>query len=64
MVCPKCGKEILESATFCTGCGWKTPNREIQEKKSRTVHNGGKAAAVLAVIFVIIYILIIINAFK
>lgn len=64
MVCQKCGKEIMENATFCTGCGWKTPNRKAQEKKSRMVHNGGKAAAVLAVIFAIIYILMIINAFK
>lgn len=27
MNCPKCGKEIKEGKKFCSGCGWKLPEK-------------------------------------
>lgn len=36
MFCPKCGKELSDSATICTSCGWKTERWKESVKKSRT----------------------------
>lgn len=39
ITCPKCGKEITETATLCTACGWKSQKWEENKQKAKTEHS-------------------------
>ena len=34
MICPKCGKEIEDGKKFCSGCGYKFPEKEETQQQS------------------------------
>lgn len=39
MICPKCGKEISETATLCTSCGWKSKKWEESKQEAKNQHS-------------------------
>lgn len=47
MQCEKCGKQLMDDATLCTSCGWKTKNWQHKVKRGKEMHAGLIAATVL-----------------
>ena len=39
MNCPKCGKEMPETAALCTFCGWKSKKWEETKQQGKDEHN-------------------------
>ena len=39
MVCPKCGKKLSDTSTFCSGCGWKSEAWTEEVKKTEKANN-------------------------
>lgn len=63
MTCPNCGKEISETATLCTSCGWKSKKWEVCKQDGKNQHNNlvfaAVAIAILVAIFIVSVILIV-----
>ena len=54
MVCPKCGKELLETATLCTTCGWKSQKWENSKEQGKYQHKALVSALVGIVVVIIL----------
>lgn len=64
MQCEKCGRPLADNATFCTSCGWKTPNWKREVKSTKTMHIGAIVASALLIavlVFLFIHILKLTN---
>lgn len=40
MTCPNCKKEISDTATLCTSCGWKSQKWEACKQEGKNQYNG------------------------
>lgn len=40
MNCPECGKLLSDTATFCSGCGWKSDTWLNEAKKIKKTNTG------------------------
>lgn len=36
MQCEKCGKQLMDNASFCTSCGWKTDRWRNEVRKTKS----------------------------
>lgn len=62
MKCGNCGKELMDSATFCTSCGWKTTKWNNEVKKSKAAQNANiLAISILVIVFIFMVLLFITN---
>lgn len=57
MICPKCGKDLLETATLCTTCGWKSQKWEQKKQQGKAEHNALIYALIGIVAIIILGIL-------
>lgn len=53
--CPTCGKQLIDEAVFCTGCGCAVPGNAVPGQQVQAqVQPGNDTLAVVAKIFLII----------
>ena len=55
MNCPNCGKELLETATLCTNCGWKSKKWEEVKQTGKMQHSAFIVAMVSVAVMLIIF---------
>lgn len=61
MKCENCGKKLMDNATFCTSCGWKTDKWKDEVKKSKTNQNiNVLSISILVIVFVLMVLLFLI----
>lgn len=62
MECKNCGKQLLDDATFCTSCGWKTEKWNDEVNKSKNIHLGNiLIVTVGSIVFILMLFLFLIN---
>lgn len=62
MFCEKCGKELMDDATLCSSCGWKTPKWHKEVKESKINHKANIAGMIVGIIVVFLFLLLFLEA--
>lgn len=56
MQCEKCGKHLMDNASFCTSCGWKTDKWHREARKTKSDQQANILVTIICVIVAALFI--------